>query len=85
MNDLNTAPMLKTEAKLRHFIVENATCGHCKGRIERWASAQPGVAAADFDLAGKLLTITCATNQEPDDAGIIEGLAKEGYPTMVAG
>ncbi len=92
MNDLNIENGLKntmngaskTEGRVVEFSVENATCGHCKARIERWTQAQPGVQSAVFDLETKKLTVVCAEGQGPTNADVIAGLAAEGYPTTAA-
>jgi copper chaperone CopZ len=88
MNDLNIEDGLKAtmggepapEGKVAAFIVENATCGHCKARIERWTQSQPGVRSAVFDLASKRLTVVSIPGKGPGDLEIVAGLAAEGYP-----
>jgi copper chaperone CopZ len=92
MNDLNIENGLKsamngasrTDGKVVEFTVENATCGHCKARIERWTQAQPGVQSAVFDLASKRLTVVSVDGQGPADVEIVAGLAAEGYPASRA-
>lgn len=92
MNDLNIENGLKsamngaskTHGKVLEFTVENATCGHCKARIERWTQALPGVRSAAFDLAAKRLTIVSVDDQGPADVDIVAGLAAEGYPARRA-
>lgn len=89
MNDLNIENGLKAamngasrpEGNVVEFTVENATCGHCKARIERWTQSQPGVQSAVFDLASKRLTVISIHGEGPADSEIVAGLAAEGYPT----
>ena len=39
------------------IVVEGMSCDHCRQAVEKAALAVPGVAAAQVDLAAKILTV----------------------------
>lgn len=85
MNDLDAEKDLKGAPTIvKTYLVENATCGHCKARIERWVLAQPGVETARFDLESRRLTVVSARGRGPADLEVVAGLAAEGYPARPA-
>ncbi|MFB2531348.1 heavy metal translocating P-type ATPase [Paracoccus sp. p4-l81] len=64
------------------FQIDDMHCGACTGRVERLLTAQPGVSAAQANLAGRSVTISA---DRPDLAApLADVLTRAGYPPRLA-
>ena len=59
------------------FRVPDATCGHCKGKIESAVAMLPGVASANLDLASSLLRVS--HDETVEQGQISAAIADAGY------
>ncbi|MEP3438875.1 MAG: heavy-metal-associated domain-containing protein [Hoeflea sp.] len=58
------------------FDVENMTCGHCSGTVEKAIKAADPAAVATVDLASKKATVQTSL----DPAVISDAINNAGYP-----
>lgn len=58
------------------FNIQNMTCGHCKGTVEKAIKAADPAAVATVDLASKTASVETAL----DPAVIGQAIEKAGYP-----
>lgn len=64
------------------FQIDDMHCGACTGRVERILRAQPGVSAAEANLAGRSVAVTL--DDPARGAALAAALADSGYPPRLA-
>ena len=64
------------------FQIDDMHCGACTGRVERILRAQPGVSAAEANLAGRSVAVTL--DDPARGAALAGALADAGYPPRLA-
>ncbi len=59
----------------RSYLVEEMSCGHCKGAVEEAVRAVAGVVSVEVDLETKRVVV----RGETDDAAIRTAIEDAGY------
>ena len=63
------------------FNIQNMTCGHCKGTVEKAIKAADPAAVATVDIASKTATVETAL----DPSVIGRAVEDAGYPVSYTG
>lgn len=61
--------------------VENMSCGHCSGMVQKTLENIDGVSGVEVDLEGKKASFTVQDPDQVDTA--VDAVTKAGYPASI--
>ena len=63
------------------LMVDNMSCGHCTGRVEKTLKSIAGISDISVDLADKKASFSAPGEKQAKQA--VEAVTKAGYPALL--